>query len=63
MKTLTLNYGINETVSFKMSNDMINPSNQNNLFQWDYEERFKSNAMKEIQQALRMLKKKGTIDY
>jgi len=63
MKTLALHYGINEPINFQLINNILKPMHQNSVFQWDFEEQFKINAMKEIQQALRMFKKKGTIDY
>jgi hypothetical protein len=62
MKALALNYNMNQHVSFKTVAGMLNPSNDSSVFQWDFQDNFKHNAMKEIQKAIRKFKKDGTID-
>lgn len=63
MNAIAIQYDLFEPFDFNKIKEFLQPKAKQAVFQWDFENTEKRNAMKEIQKALKMLDKKGTIDY
>lgn len=63
MKTLSLSYNIAEGFNPRLVNTDLQNSNANTVFQWDFQNSLKEQALKEIRTAIKSFKKNGTIDY